>query len=142
MVEQKKVAIVGATGYGGAELLRNLLFHPHVSVERAVAVDHVGMRLGAVHASLDGMSELVIEELPIPEAARGMDAVFFALPHCVTAAEISKIMDQDVPVIDLSGDFRLQSAQSYEKYYGPGHPCHSLSSSFVYGLPELNRRDI
>jgi len=142
MSDQAKVAIVGATGYGGAELLRNLLDHPRVDVARAVAIDHVGEAIGSVHSNLYGMTDLRVEEMSAEEAAEGMDAVFFALPHRTSAEVIMRLFEKDVRLVDLSGDFRLQSEEDYATYYGEGHPCHSASSSFAYGLPELNRESI
>ncbi len=138
-MEKSRVAVFGATGYGGAELLRNLLVHPHVEVARAVAIDHVGKPIGQVHNSLHGFTDLVVEKMTPAEAAEGMDAVFFALPHKTTAEILMGLFETDVRLVDLSGDFRLQDAASYAKYYAPDHPCHHESANFVYGLPELNR---
>jgi N-acetyl-gamma-glutamyl-phosphate reductase len=138
-MERAKVAIVGATGYGGAELLRSLLYHPRVDVVRAVAIDNVGKALGEVHPPLHGLTPLVIENTPVVEAAAGMDAVFFALPHQATAGYVRDIAGESVKIFDLSGDFRLQNPADYERYYGPGHPAPQLSREFVYGLPELHR---
>jgi N-acetyl-gamma-glutamyl-phosphate reductase len=137
---QAKVAIVGATGYGGAELLRTLCFHPRVQVVRAVAIDNVGKSVGEVHPNLAGLTSLVIEEMPVVEAAQGMDAVFFALPHKTTARFVQALLSTDVRIVDLSGDFRLKDSQAYEAYYGAGHPCPEAAEQFVYGLPELNRK--
>lgn len=139
---RKRVAVVGATGYGGAELLRNLLFHPGVEVARAVAIDHVGEPVGAVHPPLRGATNLVIEQMPVVEAADGMDAVFFALPHQATAQYVVELLERDVAIFDLSGDFRLKDPSDYERYYGPGHPAPDAAKQFVYGLPELAREEI
>ena len=134
-----QVAIFGATGYGGAELLRNLLGHPHVEGARAVAIDHVGEPVGSVHPTLRGTTSLVIEQMSAKEAAQGMDAIFFALPHKTSAEIIMQLFDEDIRILDLSGDFRLQDSADYAAFYAPDHPCHEASESFVYGLPELNR---
>jgi N-acetyl-gamma-glutamyl-phosphate reductase len=142
MADKARVAIIGATGYGGAELLRTLLFHPRVEVARAVAIDHVGRKVGEVHPSLHGITPLVIEQVSPAEAAQGMDAVFFALPHKVTAAEVAHVAPTGVRILDLSGDFRLRDMDAYATYYGPGHPCPELQPTFVYGLPELHREAI
>ena len=142
MSQKVKVAVYGATGYGGAELLRNLFNHPHVEVVRAVAIDHVGKSIGAVHPPLAAVSDLTIEEMSPREAAEGVDAIFFGLPHMVSAAVISEVFDAGVKIIDLSGDFRLQDHGAYEKFYGLGHPCPEASATFTYGLPELNRHAI
>jgi N-acetyl-gamma-glutamyl-phosphate reductase len=142
MLMSVQVAIFGATGYGGAELLRNLLTHPHVRVARAVAIDHVGEAVGDVHPTLAGTTDLIIEKMSVGEAAEGMDAIFFALPHKTSAEIIMELFDQDIRILDLSGDFRLQSLADYETFYGPGHPCPEACSTFAYGLPEIHREAI
>ena len=134
-----KAAIIGGTGYGGAELCRQLLQHPEVSLERVSSVDHVGERLGAVHLNLEGVTELVFEELPATEAARDMDVVFLGLPHTVSSEVVGELRDSEAAIIDLSGDFRLRDLATYERYYKTTHPCPELIETFVYGLPELNR---
>lgn len=142
MLDKIKCVIVGATGYGGAELLRNLLFHPFVDVTRITAVDYVGKPISDVHMSLLGKTSLKVEQLDVLDAAQGADVVFFALPHKVSAKEIMRLFGTGVKIIDLSGDFRLQNKDDYTQFYGPGHPCHEASATFVYGLPELFRRSI
>ncbi|MFN0061900.1 MAG: N-acetyl-gamma-glutamyl-phosphate reductase, partial [Myxococcaceae bacterium] len=139
-----RAVVVGGTGYGGAELLRRLLFHPHVSVTRVVAVDNVGKKLGEVHFNLTGLSELVFESTPAHEAAQGADVVFLAMPHKATAQVVEKLLPLGVRIVDLSGDFRLRDAKQYEAFYGAPHPIpsHLAEGTFVYGLPELNRSAI
>lgn len=136
---QAKATIIGATGYGGAELLRNLLFHPHVEVIRTTAVDNVGKRVGDVHLSLASATDLVIEQMPARDAARGADIVFLALPHKVTAKVAMELLDLGVRIVDLSGDFRLRDVAAYERWYGAKHPCPEQLSQWVYGMPELHR---
>ena len=88
MAKRFKAAIIGGSGYGGAELVRRLLMHPDVELVRVASIDHVGEPLGAVHPNLDGATELVFEDLAPAEAARGCDVVLLALPHKVTAAKV------------------------------------------------------
>lgn len=142
MSGNKKCVVVGATGYGGAELLRNLLYHPFVDVTRITAVDSIGKPISDVHMSLAGKTSLRVEQLDVVEAADGADVVFFALPHKISAKEIMRLFGSSVRIIDLSGDFRLLNKADYEQYYGTGHPCHEASHTFVYGLPELFRESI
>ncbi len=138
----KKAAIIGGTGYGGAELCRQLLQHPEVELARVCAIDNVGKNLGEVHYNLYGRTDLVFEELPPEEAADGMDVVILGLPHTVSSSIAPKLVDLDVKVVDLSGDFRLRDLETYEKYYKTKHPRPDLLGSFVYGMPELNREAI
>lgn len=138
-----RVAVIGGTGYGGAELCRQLLQHPEVELARVCAIDNVGKKLGEVHYNLYGRTDLVFEELPPEEAADGMDVVFLGLPHTVSSSVAPKLLNRGVKVIDLSGDFRLRDLATYEKYYNTKHPRPDLlDGTFVYGLPELNREAI
>lgn len=142
MAKRFKAAIIGGSGYGGAELARRLLLHPDVELVRVASIDHVGEPLGAVHPNLDGATDLVFEDLPPAEAARGCDVALLALPHKVTAAKVPELLAAGVKIVDMSGDFRLRDAAAYEKYYGAKHPHPDLLGTFVYGLPELNRAEI
>jgi [amino group carrier protein]-6-phospho-L-2-aminoadipate/5-phospho-L-glutamate reductase len=142
MAKRFKAAIIGGSGYGGAEMARRLLMHPDVELVRVASIDHVGEPLGAVHPNLDSVTELVFEDLAPAEAARGCDIALLALPHKVTAAKVPELIAAGVKIVDMSGDFRLRDAATYEKFYGAKHPHPELLTSFVYGLPELNRAAI
>jgi N-acetyl-gamma-glutamyl-phosphate reductase len=138
-----KAAVIGGSGYGGAELIRRLLLHPHVELVRVASVDYVGEPLAAAHPNLEGQTDLVFEELPPGEAAKGMDVVLLGLPHKVSARKAPEIMASGARIVDLSGDFRLRDPAAYKRYYGADHPCpDKLRGDFVYGLPELNREAI
>jgi len=134
--ERHQVAIIGGTGYGGAELIRLLLPHPAVRLARVTSIDRVGEPLEAVHRNL-GRTGLVFENLPPEAAAVGMDVVFLALPHKVTAGLAPVLAGMAAKVIDLSGDFRLRDAAAYQRFYGVMHPHPGELGTFVYGLPEL-----
>jgi len=136
-----KAVLIGGTGYGGAEILRRLLFHPHVEVARVTAADNLGKQVGEVHLNLEGLTDLKFEQLPPKEAVAGMDVAFLAMPHKTTAKVVMDILDSGVRIVDLSGDFRLRDAAQYQQYYGVEHPSPKTltEGKFVYGLPELNR---
>lgn len=137
-----KAAVIGGSGYGGAEMIRRLLLHPEVELVRVASVDHVGEPLGAVHLSLAGRTALKFENLAPREAAAGCDVALLGLPHKVSATKAPELLAAGVKVIDMSGDFRLRDAAAYERYYGTKHPHPELLGTFVYGLPELNREAI
>jgi N-acetyl-gamma-glutamyl-phosphate reductase len=142
MAKRFKAAIIGGSGYGGAEMARRLLMHPDVELVRVASIDHVGEPLGAVHPNLDGATDLVFEDLAPAQAVAGCDVALLALPHKVTAAKVPELIAAGVKIIDMSGDFRLRDAAAYEKHYGAKHPHPELLGSFVYGLPEMNRKEI
>jgi N-acetyl-gamma-glutamyl-phosphate/LysW-gamma-L-alpha-aminoadipyl-6-phosphate reductase len=142
MAKRFKAAIIGGSGYGGAEMARRLLMHPDVELVRVASIDHVGEPLGAVHPNLDGATDLVFEDLAPAAAVRGCDIALLALPHKVTAAKVPELIAAGVKIVDMSGDFRLRDAAVYEKFYGAKHPHPELLGTFVYGLPELNRAEI
>jgi N-acetyl-gamma-glutamyl-phosphate/LysW-gamma-L-alpha-aminoadipyl-6-phosphate reductase len=139
-----KAAVIGGSGYGGAELIRRLLMHPNVELARVASIDFVGERLSVVHPNLEGQTDLTFEGVPPAEAARGMDVVLLGLPHTVSAKSMPELIRTGARIVDLSGDFRLRDPMAYEKYYGVKHPCpdHLTKGTFVYGLPELYRDQI
>jgi N-acetyl-gamma-glutamyl-phosphate/LysW-gamma-L-alpha-aminoadipyl-6-phosphate reductase len=138
-----RAAVIGGSGYGGAEMIRRLLLHPDVDLARVASVDLVGEPLSAAHPSLEGRTDLVFQDLAPAAAADGMDVVLLGLPHKVTAQKVPAIVAlPSVKVVDMSGDFRLLDPAAYETYYGQKHPHPELLGRFVYGLPELNRRRI
>jgi LysW-gamma-L-alpha-aminoadipyl-6-phosphate/LysW-L-glutamyl-5-phosphate reductase len=138
-----RAAVVGGSGYGGAEMIRRLLVHPEVELTRVASVDFVGEPLAAADPALEGLTDLRFEELSAAEAARGADVVLLGLPHTVAAAKVPELAAlPGVKVVDMSGDFRLQDAAAYERWYKHRHPCPERLRDFVYGLPELNRAAI
>jgi LysW-gamma-L-alpha-aminoadipyl-6-phosphate/LysW-L-glutamyl-5-phosphate reductase len=139
-----KAAVIGGSGYGGAEMIRRLLVHPDVELVRVASIDFVGEPLSAADPALEGLTPLTFEGLSPAEAAQGVDVVLLGLPHTVTAAKVPEIVAAApaVKIVDMSGDFRLQDAKSYERWYKHVHPCPERLRDFVYGLPELNRERI
>lgn len=137
-----KVGIFGGSGYGGAELLRILLFHPRAEVSLVTANEHAGKAVGEVHRNLHGLTSLRFEKVPEEfESLSSLDCLFLALPHG-QALEIAPRLPTGLKVIDLSGDFRLRDAEAFEEHYGRAHTATELQREFVYGLTELNRERI
>lgn len=140
-----KTVLIGGTGYGGAELLRRLLFHPHVELARVTAADNIGKAVGEVHLNLAGLTALRFEQVPVAEAAQGAEVIFLALPHKTTAKVVVDLLESGYRgrIVDMSGDFRLRDQAAYARYYGVSHPAPALlDGRFVYGLPELNRAQL
>ena len=134
-----RVAILGGSGYGGSELLRILLFHPHVEVVLVTANEQAGKAVSEVHRNLHGLTELSF--VTAPETVEGVDCVFLALPHG-QAMDIVPRLPAQVKAIDLSGDFRLRDQAVFEKHYKQKHTAIGAQAEFVYGLTETNREAI
>jgi N-acetyl-gamma-glutamyl-phosphate reductase len=125
-----RVAVAGATGYAGGELLRLLLSHPHVEIGALTAGNNAGTRLGDVAPHLTPLADRVVEATT-PEALAGHDVVFLALPHGASAA-VAEALGPEVLVVDCGADFRLTDHAAWEQFYGSPH-----AGSWPYGLPEL-----
>lgn len=142
MTEQKiKVGIFGGSGYGGAELLRILLFHPRVEIAFVTANEQVGKAVGDVHKNLFGLTNMEFEESPVDFSSLLVDLAFFALPHGQALNLVPKL-PSNVKAIDLSGDFRLDDADVFKQFYKLDHTAAALQQEFVYGLTETNREAI
>lgn len=137
-----KIALLGASGFAGAELLRRLLRHPEAQVLRVVAKDHVGQNVATAHPNLEGATELTFQDLPAEEAIAGADVVMMGLPVAASLEVVAAAEKTGARIIDMSGAFRVPDAASFERYYGSKHPRPDLLGEFVYGLPELNRDKI
>jgi N-acetyl-gamma-glutamyl-phosphate reductase len=138
-----RAAVIGGSGYGGAEMIRRLLVHPDVELVRVASIDLVGEPLSAADPALEGQTDLVFEGISPADAARGVDVVLLGLPHTVAAAKVPELAAlPGVRVVDMSGDFRLRDPAEYERWYRHVHPCPELLGDFVYGLPEQNRASI
>lgn len=137
--ERVRVAIVGATGYTGAELLRLLLGHPRVEITALCARDKLTPRASSVLPSLAGVCELPIEPFDADAVARKADVVFCALPHGASIECVRALRERGLTVLDLSADFRLRDPSVYALWYGATHAAPALLEGAVYGLPELYR---
>lgn len=133
-----KVAVVGASGYTGLELLRVLLRHPQLEVVVATSEQRAGRAVGEAFPSLRGRVGLCFEPNDPAAIAGRVELAFTALPHAASAASVKALRAAGVSVVDLSADFRLREVSTYEQWYGP-HPAPELLAEAVYGLPELYR---
>ena len=133
-----KVGIVGATGYAGVELIRLLLGHPHVAIQRLTSRAEAGVRVDRLFPSLRGHIDLAFEDPGAVDFA-DCDLVFFATPHAVSMNTVPALLDRGIKIIDLSADFRLSDIGVWESWYGTTHAAPDLISTAVYGLPEVNR---
>jgi N-acetyl-gamma-glutamyl-phosphate reductase len=134
------VAILGASGYTGAELVRLIATHPTMEIAALSADRKAGQTMAEVFPFL--------AHLDLPELQRiedvdlsGVDLVFCALPHA-TSQEVIKALPRDLKIVDLSADFRLRDPAEYEKWYGKPHAAPELQAEAVYGLTEFYREEI
>ncbi|MEW1865826.1 N-acetyl-gamma-glutamyl-phosphate reductase [Streptomyces sp. NBC_00669] len=125
-----RVAVAGASGYAGGEVLRLLVGHPEVEIGALTGNSNAGQPLGALQPHLVPLAGRVLAETSA-EVLAGHDVVFLALPHGQSAAVAEQLGD-DVLVIDMGADFRLKDAADWERFYGSEH-----AGSWPYGLPEL-----
>lgn len=137
-----RTAILGASGYVGGELLRLIAAHPELSATRMFGESKAGQALGAVHPHLAAAYPDAVVEKFDERALDGVDLVFAALPHGHSQRLAATILDEGIPFVDLGADFRLSDAAAYQRWYGHAHEAPQLLSSFVYGIPELNREAI
>lgn len=135
-----KTGIVGATGYGGAELVRLLLGHPQVQLTAISSVSFEGMPFDQVYPSYAGLCSL--ECLSQQDVVEQCDVVFAALPHGLSQDLAQECHDQAKVFIDLGADFRLESEDEYRDWYNGEFKNKELHSQAVYGLPELFRESI
>jgi len=141
----KRVAIIGASGYSGEELVRLLLSHPHVELVAATSRQYSGQTLAQVFPKFASHSRAKTLRFTEPNAgllAKQADVVFLALPHGVAAEFAVPLLNAGCIVIDLSADFRLRSAEVYKEFYAHDHPAPDLLDKAVYGLPEIYRDEI
>ena len=136
-----RVAIVGSSGYTGAELARILSRHPSVQITAATSRQYDGMQLSEVFPNLRGCTEIVCRNHTVEEIISCADLVFCAVPHKTAMAIVPQFLDAGKKVVDLSADYRLKDLSTYEQWYQE-HSSPELIPEAVYGLPELYREAI
>jgi N-acetyl-gamma-glutamyl-phosphate reductase len=134
-----RVAIAGASGYTGVELLRLCAGHPGLDVVLAGADTQAGQSVAAVHPSLAAAYPSVVFSKLTPDDLDGVDVAFLALPHGEAQDIVPAIVDRVGVLVDLSADFRLRDPAAYPRWYGRDHAAPELLGRFAYGLPELFR---
>lgn len=136
------IAIIGATGYSGVELLRFLQHHPHVERCHLYSSSQDGMALSQSFPHTGENRGNVLRKMAIEQIAAANDVVFFATPPGVSSELAPLLIEKGIKVIDLSGDFRLKDGTVYEKWYKRPAAEHSYLQKAVYGLSEWNRTEI
>jgi N-acetyl-gamma-glutamyl-phosphate reductase len=142
-MNKAKVAVFGASGYSGEELLRRLAEHPLVEIGYLTSRQHAGKKASEVFGWADRHSRLAKIEFAVAEpgflSSLGIEHAFLALPHGVASEFAVPLLERNVKVIDLSADFRIKDPAVYKQFYKQDHPAPFLLSRAVYGLPEIYR---
>ncbi|MBM3263668.1 MAG: N-acetyl-gamma-glutamyl-phosphate reductase [candidate division Zixibacteria bacterium] len=133
------VSIVGASGYGGGELLRLLLFHPHVKIQQVTSESLAGKLVGRAHPNLRKITGLKFSSMA---DLKPCDVLCLCLPHGAAMERCGELLGLGERILDLSADFRLRNPADYPIWYGHDHPHPEWLGRFVYGLAELNREEI
>jgi N-acetyl-gamma-glutamyl-phosphate reductase len=140
-----KVAVVGASGYAGEELVRLLIAHPRADLVAVTSRQFAGQTLGEVFPRFshdEKARTLKFSDLDAKTIASAADIVFQALPHGVSAETARSLLELGARVIDLSADFRIRDAKIYKEFYQSDHPVPELLPQAIYGLPEIYRDKI
>jgi N-acetyl-gamma-glutamyl-phosphate reductase len=137
----KKIGIIGGTGYTGVELLRLLSVHPQVELTVISSRSEAGRPVAELFPNLRGHTDLTYVA-PEPVHFNACDLVFFATPNGVAMKQVPDLLKNNIRVIDLAADFRIEDRKVWEHWYGMSHACPELLQEAVYGLPELYREKI
>lgn len=137
MSKSIKVGVVGATGYAGAELVGALAHHPVFHLEIATSTTEAGSRLSDFYPVLRGTSADIVLSSPDELDPAQLEIVFLAVPHTSAMALVPSLIEGGAKVVDLSADFRLKDAASYEEWYKVPHSAPQYLEQAVYALPEL-----
>ena len=142
MAKKYRIAIAGASGYAGAELVRLAAAHPYYELIAVTSEKSAGQTVSSVFPSLTGIVQHRFEALAPETLAERADAVFLALPHTKSQDPVALAVKAGVLVVDLSADYRLKDVAVYQKWYQTPHIHPHLLREAVYGLPELHRNAI
>ena len=137
-----RVAVAGASGYMGAELLRILLQHPKVEIVAVTSERLTGEPVARIYPHLRGLTDLGFSEFDAERLAATADAVFLALPHMESQKAVPVLRRHGARVVDLSADYRLRNPEDYAVWYKTAHIDPEGLAEAVYGLPELYRKVI
>jgi N-acetyl-gamma-glutamyl-phosphate reductase len=136
-----RVAVIGASGYAGAELVRILASHPAVKLSALTCRQDAGDRFDRIYPALTGFVDLVCDAYDADHMAETADLVFMALPHQLPMSLVPGLLSKGIKVIDLSADFRFKNAQAYQAHYQP-HTAVNLLEKAVYGLCEIYHENV
>ncbi len=141
-MKRVKIAVIGASGYAGLELLRLIFAHPNADLVGVTSRKYAGRRLDELFPRFKGAAAAdltFIDPDADAVAATGAEVAFLALPHGVAAGYASSLLEKGLRIVDLSADFRLEDPEVYKEFYGADHPAPELLKEAIYALPEVHR---
>ena len=141
-IDMIRVAIIGASGYTGAETIRILLRHGQAEATYLTALPEECGPMQEIFPEFRGRCELPVEPLDLKKLADSADVALCCLPHKVSMQFVPELLKAGVKVIDFSADYRLKDVKVYEQYYKTPHTDTANLAKAVYGLPELFRKQI
>ncbi len=136
------IAVIGASGYSGEELIRILLRHPNCEIRVLTSRQYAGKSLSSVFPRFAAYSDILFAQADIAQIAKECQFAFLALPHGLASEFARPLLNAGVKVLDLSADFRISDTELYKKYYNGEHPAPELLKDAVYGMPEIYRKHI
>ncbi|MEL6581290.1 MAG: N-acetyl-gamma-glutamyl-phosphate reductase [Cyanobacteria bacterium J06621_12] len=139
---KKSIGIIGASGYGGVQLVRLLLEHPQVEIAYLGGDSSAGKQYGSIYPHLAHYSELKVEKIDLDAIAERCDAVFLGLPNGLACDIAPVLIAKGCKVLDLSADYRFNNLDTYTDWYKKERTDQDTAKSAVYGLPELHREQI
>lgn len=137
-----KIAIIGATGYGGSELIRILHQHPEAQIHSIHSSSQAGKPLYTSYPHLQNAVDMTLEDINIKNIASSVDVVFTATPSGISSEIVDQLMEYDIKIIDLSGDYRLKDSNLYKEWYQKEPGKESSIQKSVYGLTEWLDTDL
>lgn len=132
-----KAAIIGSTGYAGAQLAALLYNHREVEIKYLTSKTYLNQKYSDIYQNFNSISDIICTEDELEEISKNVDVIFLALPHGIASKKVTKEVLYNSKVIDLGADFRLKDKETYEKWYNVEHFSPELLNEAVYGLPEI-----
>ena len=139
---KKSIGIIGASGYGGVQLVRLLLEHPQVDIAYLGGDSSAGKQYGSIYPHLEHCVDLTVEKIDLDVVAKRCDAVFLGLPNGLACDIAPALVEKGCKVLDLSADYRFSNLDTYTDWYKKDRTDIDTAKTAVYGLPELHREQI
>jgi N-acetyl-gamma-glutamyl-phosphate reductase len=141
-IAKTRVGIIGASGYGGVQLVRLIQDHPHLELAYLAGSSSADRSFGELYPHLAHAVKQKVEAIDIPSIAQRCDVVFLSLPNGLACDLAPQLLNYNLKVLDLSADYRFSSLETYTRWYGTNRSDQKTVAAAIYGLPELYRSQI